>query len=140
MRRNSSQYLLYSPSVVAAVGLLSTVGLLGHKVGRWRRFLVGSLRSVNGKVSLGLVDAQSGLGTDCLDLGLGSPQIDLWSLIDLLALRRIVMGLGGLCPGLTSAEVNLRALVGELRFELRDVGSSELVGKLWAILIERCGS
>ena len=50
------------------------------------------------------------------------------------------MSLGGLSPRLASAEANLRALVGKLRFELRDVGSSELVRECWAIDTELTAS
>ena len=139
MRRNS-RYLLHSPSVVAAVRSLFAVGCLGHNVGSWRRSLVGGRRSVDSKVSLRLVDVQIWLGSSCLGLALRRPQIDLWSLPHLLDLRSVVMSLGGLGPRLASREANLRALVGKLRFELRDVGSSELVGECWAIDTELTAS
>ena len=136
----NSKYLLYSPFSATVVGLLFTVRSLGHNVGSWGRPLVRGRGSVDSKVSLGLVDAKSRLGSNCLRLSLGGPQINVWSLPDLLDLRSVVMGLRGLCPGLTSGEVNLRALVGELRFELRDVGSSELVGERRAVDTELAAS
>ena len=95
---------------------------------------------MDSKVSLRLVDVQIRFGTSCPGLSLGGPKINIGTLPGLLDLRSAVMSLGGLCPGLASDEANLRAFVGKLRFELRDVGSSELVCECWAIDTELAAS
>ena len=115
------------------VRLLLTVGSLGLDVRLGGVSLVRGSGCFDTKVSLGSPHIKGGLGAISLSLSLGGSETDIGALVGLLDLGCVVVVDGGLGPGLTTREGDLRALVAELGTDLVDGGSLERVVDLGAV-------